>query len=108
MTNRFGRPLQEHSLQQRQQRDLTRMKLSATVLLCYDAIVADICPAHYNIESTVLLECFPSVYDTRRLFDPKSISCPSDETKTLELMNVLLCHGTWLPFLVKPVVAALS
>ena len=48
------------------------------------------------------------MYSNNWLFDPKSISCPSDETKTFELMNVLLCHGTWLPFLIKPVVAALS
>ena len=30
------------------------------------------------------------------------------ETNTIELSNVLRCHGTWLSFLVEPVVAALS
>ena len=34
-------------------------------------------------------------------------ACPPVESNTLELSNALLCHGTWLSFLVKHVVAAL-
>jgi hypothetical protein len=37
-----------------------------------------------------------------------SLGCPPAEFNTLELSNVLLCHGTWLSLLMQPVSVALS
>jgi hypothetical protein len=45
--------------------------------------------------------CAPSVCQTI------SLASPPVETNTIECSNALLCHGTWLSFLMPPVAASL-
>ena len=40
-------------------------------------------------------------------YAPISLACPPVESNTLELSNALICHGTWLSFLLQPIVVAL-